>query len=96
MSLATGYTGDSKQEFDLSTLIFRDMEEGSVPNNTELNENANPGGADADSSVGHAHSASRSMASLIDEDKSTVKEVSEDGHSYDGTVVRGGLRRDSE
>ena len=33
---------------------------------------------------------------LHDDDADTVKEVSDDGHSYDGTVVRGGLRRDSE
>ena len=45
---------------------------------------------------GHAQSASSSVAALHDEDKSMVKELSEDGNSYDGTVVRGGLRRDSE
>ena len=28
---------------------------------------------------------------LQDDDAATVKEISEDGHSYDGTVVRGGL-----
>ena len=33
---------------------------------------------------------------LHDDDAATVKEISEDGHSYDGTIVRGGLRRDSE
>ena len=34
--------------------------------------------------------------SLQDDDDATVKEASDDGHSYAGTVVRGGLRRDSE
>ena len=31
-----------------------------------------------------------------DDDDATVKEVSDDGHSYAGTIVRGGLRGDSE
>ena len=31
-----------------------------------------------------------------DDDDVTVKEASDDGHSYAGTVVRGGLRGDSE
>ena len=34
--------------------------------------------------------------SLQDDDDATVKEASDDGHSYAGTVVRGGLRGDSE
>ena len=33
---------------------------------------------------------------LRDDDNDTIKEVSDDGHSYDGTVVRGGLGRDTE
>ena len=33
---------------------------------------------------------------LRDDDAATIKEISDDGHSYDGTIVRGGLRRDSE
>ena len=33
---------------------------------------------------------------LRDDDAATIKAVSDDGHSYDGTVVRGGLKRDSE
>ena len=33
---------------------------------------------------------------LQDDDDATVKEASDDGHSYAGTVVRGGLRGDSE
>ena len=41
-------------------------------------------------------SASHSAAVLDDDDKSTVRELSEDGLSHDGTVVPGGLRRDSE
>ena len=31
-----------------------------------------------------------------DDDATTVKEGSDDGHSYAGTAVRGGLRGDSE
>ena len=31
---------------------------------------------------------------LVDEDKETSKGRSDDGMSYEGTVVRGGLRRD--
>ena len=31
-----------------------------------------------------------------DEDDATIKEVSDDGHSYAGTIVRGGLRGDNE
>ena len=55
MSLVTGYTGDTdKQELYLSTLIFREAEEGNVSDDIDLIENANPGGADADSSVEHA------------------------------------------
>ena len=33
---------------------------------------------------------------LRDDDAATIKAVSDDGHSYAGTVVRGGLKRDSE
>ena len=33
---------------------------------------------------------------IRDDDAATIKALSDDGHSYDGTVVRGGLRRDSE
>ena len=33
---------------------------------------------------------------IRDDDAATIKAVSDDGHSYDGKVVRGGLRRDSE
>ena len=39
---------------------------------------------------------SSQLLALRDDDAATVKEISDDGHSYDGTVVRGGLRRDSE
>ena len=35
-------------------------------------------------------------SALHDDDDETVKGVSEDGHSYAGTVVRGVLRGDSE
>ena len=35
-------------------------------------------------------------SALHDDDDETVKDVSEDGHSYAGTVVRGVLRGDSE
>ena len=35
-------------------------------------------------------------SALHDDDDAIVKEVSEDGHSYAGTVVRGVLRGDSE
>ena len=34
--------------------------------------------------------------SLQDDDDAAVKEAFDDGHSYAGTVVRGGLRGDSE
>ena len=36
--------------------------------------------------------------SMLDagDDDATLKEVSDDGHSYAGTIVRGGLRGDSE
>ena len=96
--MATGYIGDTgKQELDLSTLIFREANaEYESPDDEEEHGNANAGESGAASFVGHAQSASRSAASLDDNDKSTVKELSEDGHSYDGTVVRGGLRRDRE
>ena len=98
MSLATGYTGDTgKQELDLSTLVFREADaEHEFPDDEEEHWNVIAGESGAVSSVGHEQSASRSVAALGDDDKSTVKELSEDGHSYDGTVVRGGLRRDSE
>ena len=33
---------------------------------------------------------------IRDDDAATIQAVSDDGHSYDGTVVRGGLRRESE
>ena len=35
-------------------------------------------------------------SALHDDDDETDKDVSEDGHSYAGTVVRGVLRGDSE
>ena len=36
------------------------------------------------------------VLALRDDDAATIKEFSDDGHSYDGIVVRGGLGRDSE
>ena len=75
----------------MSTLIFQQADEGhGFPDDMEENRNAHTVESDAVSSVGHAQSASRSVAAHKDEDKSTVREVSDDGHSYDGTVVRGG------
>ena len=35
-------------------------------------------------------------SALHDDDDATVKVASDDGHSYAGTIVRGGLRGDSE
>ena len=35
-------------------------------------------------------------SAFLDDDDATVKEASDDGHSYAGTVVRGRLRVDSE
>ena len=40
--------------------------------------------------------SSLDSALFDDDDDETVKDVSEDGHSYAGTVVRGVLRGDSE
>ena len=37
-----------------------------------------------------------SLSSPLHDDDETIKDVSEDGHSYAGTVVRGVLRGDSE
>ena len=37
-----------------------------------------------------------SLELALQDDDATVKEASDDGHSYAGTTVRGGLRRDSE
>ena len=37
-----------------------------------------------------------SVEMKADEDKDAVKALSDDGLSYEGTVVRGGVRRDSE
>ena len=37
-----------------------------------------------------------SLDSALHDDDETVKDVSEDGHSYAGTFVRGVLRKDSE
>ena len=37
-----------------------------------------------------------SLDSALHDDDETVKDYSEDGHSYAGTVVRGVLRGDSE
>ena len=36
------------------------------------------------------------VLSLRDDDSATIKELSDDGHPYHGTAVRGGLGRDSE
>ena len=40
--------------------------------------------------------SSLELSLRINDDDATVKEVSDDGHSYAGTIVRGGLRGDSE
>ena len=40
--------------------------------------------------------SSLELALLDDDDDATVKEASDDGHSYAGTIVRGRLRGDSE
>ena len=48
--------------------------------------------ADFEDSAGHNWQVNSSMElASHGDDVDTVKEISEDGHSYDGTVVRGGL-----
>ena len=80
MLLATGYTSDTgNQEPDLPTLIFREIEaENVLSDDTEELEHANEGDSEVLSSFRHAHSASRSAAALDDEDRSTVKELSDE------------------
>ena len=51
------------------------------------------GFADARGSVQEVNS---SLDSALHDDSETVKGLSDDGHSYAGTVVRGVLRGDSE
>ena len=50
--------------------------------------------------IGDTDDGKRQVNSFLDsalhDDDETVKDYSEDGHSYAGTVVRGGLRGDSE
>ena len=49
-----------------------------------------------DSDEGNRQVNSSLESALHDDDDATVKEASDDGHSYAGTIVRGRLRGNSE
>ena len=58
-----------------------------VQSDADFTEDADKGNRQVNSSLDSA---------LHDDEDETVKDVSEDGHSYAGTVVRGVLRGDSD
>ena len=48
------------------------------------------------SESGNVEDTGDGESAFLDDDDATVKEASDDGHSYAGTIVRGRLRVDSE
>lgn len=86
-AVATGYTAVTveRPEPDLSSLAFVADRSGSAAG--EQARAALCAQVDRDASA---------AANQLDGDEDTVKGVSEDGFSYDGTVVLGGLRHEGE
>ena len=83
-SWSTGFSGNSiRPELDLATLAFR----------VGMDGDRSANGNDA---IGTRDETAVAVIDNQDDDAATVKEGSDDGHSYAGTVVIGGLRRDSE
>ena len=86
ISLATGYTGGSERtELDLTTLIYQGAETSSRVETTHQNEESIDLTGESALLDGHGG-----------DDIDTVKGQSDDGLSYEGTIVLGGIRRDSE